>query len=220
MQAQLFLDRYVRQNIAEIDEIPWRERALKVRLPPAEPNPNPNPNPHPNPHPNPNPNLIKVRLPPAERALYIELKNHLEALDMKNNHKTIKSKCKSENDREARLAAVLGGSDSPDEVTLTLTLTLTLSLTLTLTLTLALPLALPPGGISSPTTRLEVPTLHLPQHERPHLGPTHEAAQGFLRDLRRYSSRPSSQPSPSPSPRPPHPKPNPIPSPISNPDQA
>ena len=41
---------------------------------------------------------------------------------MKNNHKTIKSKCKSENDREARLAAVLGGSDSPDEVTLTLTL--------------------------------------------------------------------------------------------------
>ena len=60
MQAQLFLDRYVRQNIAEIDEIPWRERALKVRL------------------------------PPAERALYIELKNHLEALDMKNNHKTIK----------------------------------------------------------------------------------------------------------------------------------
>ena len=28
----------------------------------------------------------------------------LEALDMKNNHKTIKSKCKSENDREARLA--------------------------------------------------------------------------------------------------------------------
>eukprot|EP00965_Chrysotila_dentata_P055299 1835309-Pleurochrysis_carterae.AAC.1 len=45
-----------------------------------------------------------VTLPPAERALYVELKNHLEALDMKNNHKTIKSKCKSENDREARLA--------------------------------------------------------------------------------------------------------------------
>ena len=88
VQAQLFLDRYVRQNIAEIDEIPWREQA------------------------------VKVRLPPAERALYIELKNHLEALDMKNNHKTIKSKCKSENDREARLAAVLGGSDSPDEALL------------------------------------------------------------------------------------------------------
>ena len=88
VQAQLFLDRYVRQNIAEIDEIPWREQA------------------------------VKVRLPPAERALYIELKNHLEALDLKNNHATIKSKCKSENDREARLAAVLGGSESPDEALL------------------------------------------------------------------------------------------------------
>ena len=86
--AQTFLDRYVRQNIAEIDEIPWREQAAVVAL------------------------------PPPERALYIELKNHLEALDMKNNHKTIKSKCKSENDREARLAAVLGGSDSPDEALL------------------------------------------------------------------------------------------------------
>ena len=83
--AQSFLDRYVRQNIAEIDEIPWREQS------------------------------VCVSLPPAERALYVELKNHLEALDMKNNHKAIKTKCKSENDREARLAAVLGGSESPDE---------------------------------------------------------------------------------------------------------
>ena len=49
---------------------------------------------------------MRVALPAAERALYVELKNHLEALDMKNNHKTIKSKCKSENDREARLAQV------------------------------------------------------------------------------------------------------------------
>jgi hypothetical protein len=83
--AQSFLDRFVRQNIAEIDEIPWNEQA------------------------------VRVTLPPAERALYIELKNHLEALDMKNNHKTIKAKCKSENDREARLAQVLGGSQTPDE---------------------------------------------------------------------------------------------------------
>ena len=58
--AQAFLDRFVRQNIAEIDEIPWREQA------------------------------VSVQLPAAERALYVELKNHLEALDMKNNHKTIK----------------------------------------------------------------------------------------------------------------------------------
>ena len=34
---------------------------------------------------------------------------------MKNNHKTIKSKCKSENDREARLAMVLTGSECPEE---------------------------------------------------------------------------------------------------------
>ena len=86
--AQSFLDRFVRQNIAEIDEIPWREQ------------------------------MGKILLPPAERALYVELKNHLEALDMKNNHKTIKSKCKSENDREARLAQVLVGSDSPEEALL------------------------------------------------------------------------------------------------------
>lgn len=86
--AQDFLDRYVRQNVAEIDEIPWREQAALVAL------------------------------PPSERALYIELKNHLEALDMKNSHKTIKSKCKSENDREARLAQVLGGSASPEEALL------------------------------------------------------------------------------------------------------
>ena len=86
--AQRFLDRFVRQNIAEIDEIPWKEQA------------------------------VVIGLPPAERALYIELKNHLEALDMKNNHKTIKSKCKSENDRESRLAKILGGSETPDEALL------------------------------------------------------------------------------------------------------
>ena len=37
---------------------------------------------------------------------------------MKNNHKTIKSKCKSENDREARLAQVLTGSECPEEALL------------------------------------------------------------------------------------------------------
>ena len=86
--AQTFLDRFVRQNVAEIDEIPWGEQ------------------------------VVSIQLPAAERALYVELKNHLEALDMKNNHKTIKSKCKSENDREMRLAQVLVGSDSPEEALL------------------------------------------------------------------------------------------------------
>lgn len=81
--AQSFLDRFVRQNIAEIDEIPWAERA------------------------------VRVQLPAAERALYVELKNHLEALDMKHNAKSIKSKCKSENDRESRLAQVAYPSAIP-----------------------------------------------------------------------------------------------------------
>ena len=102
--AQRFLDRYVRQNIAEIDEIPWREQAVSIQLPAAEralyvelKTPTPSvtrgmPSPHPT--------------PSVTRGRYVELKNHLEALDMKNNHKSIKSKCKSENDREARLAQV------------------------------------------------------------------------------------------------------------------
>ena len=37
---------------------------------------------------------------------------------MKNNHKTIKAKCKSENDRESRLAQVLSGSSCPEEALL------------------------------------------------------------------------------------------------------
>ena len=40
--AQTFLDRFVRQNIAEIDEIPWREQAVRIQLvrhrPPSSPN--------------------------------------------------------------------------------------------------------------------------------------------------------------------------------------
>ncbi|KAI0061030.1 hypothetical protein BV25DRAFT_1870977 [Artomyces pyxidatus] len=50
--GQSFLDRFVRQNIAEIDEIPWEER------------------------------IEKVVLPAAERAIYLELEHHLRALDM------------------------------------------------------------------------------------------------------------------------------------------
>ncbi|KAF8637647.1 hypothetical protein AX17_002715 [Amanita inopinata Kibby_2008] len=50
--GQVFLDRYVRQNLAEIDEIPWTER------------------------------IEKISLPAAERAIYLELEHHLRALDM------------------------------------------------------------------------------------------------------------------------------------------
>ncbi|KAI0042198.1 hypothetical protein FA95DRAFT_1682698 [Auriscalpium vulgare] len=50
--GQAFLDRFVRQNIAEIDEIPWVEK------------------------------IEKVVLPAAERAIYLELEHHLRALDM------------------------------------------------------------------------------------------------------------------------------------------
>ncbi|KAF9466118.1 hypothetical protein BDZ94DRAFT_1188147 [Collybia nuda] len=50
--GQNFLDRFVRQNIAEIDEIPWTEH------------------------------IEKIILPAAERAIYLELEHHLRALDM------------------------------------------------------------------------------------------------------------------------------------------
>ncbi|KAG5647866.1 hypothetical protein DXG03_007790 [Asterophora parasitica] len=50
--GQRFLDRFVRQNIAEIDEIPWTEH------------------------------IQEITLPAAERAIYLELEHHLRALDM------------------------------------------------------------------------------------------------------------------------------------------
>ncbi|KAF7770424.1 hypothetical protein Agabi119p4_6398 [Agaricus bisporus var. burnettii] len=50
--GQTFLNQFVRQNIAEIDEIPWTEK------------------------------IEKVTLPAAERAIYLELEHHLRALDM------------------------------------------------------------------------------------------------------------------------------------------
>ncbi|PFH51813.1 hypothetical protein AMATHDRAFT_141817 [Amanita thiersii Skay4041] len=50
--GQVFLDRFVRQNLAEIDEIPWSEE------------------------------LEYITLPAAERAIYLELEHHLRALDM------------------------------------------------------------------------------------------------------------------------------------------
>ncbi|THH27510.1 hypothetical protein EUX98_g6678 [Antrodiella citrinella] len=50
--GQGFLDRFVRQNIAEIEEIPWTTK------------------------------IVPVTLPAAERAIYLELEHHLRALDM------------------------------------------------------------------------------------------------------------------------------------------
>ncbi|KAL0478714.1 hypothetical protein AKO1_008314 [Acrasis kona] len=50
--AQSFLDQFVRQNIAEIDEIPFHE------------------------------NVIPITLPSAERALYLELEHYLQAMEM------------------------------------------------------------------------------------------------------------------------------------------
>jgi hypothetical protein len=72
------------QNTADIDEIPWEEHK------------------------------VSVVLPAAERAIYLELKHHLDALDMV----LKKSKLKSESDRDKRLQESLGQSDSAEEALL------------------------------------------------------------------------------------------------------
>jgi hypothetical protein len=63
------------QNIAEIDEIPCTFK------------------------------IVKVVLPAAERAIYLELEHHLRAIDM-----VAKRTRKSESDREKRLNIALGES--------------------------------------------------------------------------------------------------------------
>ncbi|KAF3939398.1 hypothetical protein ABW19_dt0209882 [Dactylella cylindrospora] len=83
--AQVFLDTCIRQNVAEIDEIPWVE------------------------------SFIRIRLPAAERAIYIELQHHIDAMDMKANSKFTS---KSGGDREVRLQSAIGGSGSTDEALL------------------------------------------------------------------------------------------------------
>ncbi|KAJ3052919.1 hypothetical protein HK097_005420 [Rhizophlyctis rosea] len=83
--AQMFLDKFVRQNIAEIEEIPFRE------------------------------DVVEVVLPAAERAIYLELDHHLQAMEM-NTKKTIKSAAKGKHgDRESRLKQALGNSESAEE---------------------------------------------------------------------------------------------------------
>jgi len=85
--SQVFLDRFVRQNIAEIDEIPQEEH------------------------------INKVTLPPAERAIYLELETHLKSLEM-NSQKAKKSKKSSKGDREKRMQQVLEDSADAEEALL------------------------------------------------------------------------------------------------------
>ncbi|KAI0339611.1 hypothetical protein BDW22DRAFT_1335785 [Trametopsis cervina] len=81
--GQTFLNQFVRQNIAEIDEIPCTHI------------------------------VEKITLPAAERAIYLELEHHLQALEM-----TVKRGKKSESDREKRVAQALGDSASAEEALL------------------------------------------------------------------------------------------------------
>ncbi|KAJ1554715.1 hypothetical protein HK405_004249 [Cladochytrium tenue] len=85
--AQSFLDLFLRQNIAEIDEILSEER------------------------------VVEITLPPAERAIYMELEHHLQSLDM-NSKRAIKSKKDGDGDREKRMIRALGNSSSAEEALL------------------------------------------------------------------------------------------------------
>jgi SNF2 family DNA or RNA helicase len=85
--GQAWLTRFVRQNIAEIDEIPFEDHT------------------------------IVVTLPPAERAIYMELETHLKSLEM-NNKNAQKSKRKSTGDRESRMQKILQDSETGEEALL------------------------------------------------------------------------------------------------------
>ncbi|KAA1132444.1 hypothetical protein PGTUg99_009453 [Puccinia graminis f. sp. tritici] len=87
--AQSFLDRFVRQNVAEIDEIAYEET------------------------------LEPIILPSAERAIYLELDHHLQSFDMNIKKVSRTKKTNSGiADREKRLAAALGESKSAEEALL------------------------------------------------------------------------------------------------------
>lgn len=125
--AQSLLDTFVRQNIAEIDEIPYEEHIMKVALPPA------------------------VSLPMyitycslegkfmntfvlfftfysidrfchlliprnwiQERALYLELETHLKSLEM-GERNAMKKPRNCRGDREVRMKAILGKSTCAEE---------------------------------------------------------------------------------------------------------
>jgi hypothetical protein len=85
--AQSFLNRFVRQNIAEIDEIKCEEHT------------------------------VLVRLPAAERGIYLELETYLRSLDMAHK-KALKTKKTTTSDRENRMRRILEDSDSGEEALL------------------------------------------------------------------------------------------------------
>ena len=87
--AQAFVNRFVRQNVAEIDEIPFVEHVRKVDL------------------------------PSAERAVYLELEHHLRALEMQTSKHAGRGRAGSaRSDREARLREALEGSGDAHEALL------------------------------------------------------------------------------------------------------
>ena len=86
--AQRFMDRYVRRNIAEIDEIIATEQ------------------------------VVKIKLTPAERAVYLELDHHLQAMEMKTKKSTKSKASTNAGDRESRLREILGASSSAEEALL------------------------------------------------------------------------------------------------------
>ena len=63
------------------------------------------------------PSVEKILLTPAERAVYLELDHHLQAMEMKAK-KSVKSKKTTEGDRETRLRDMLGASGSAEEALL------------------------------------------------------------------------------------------------------
>ncbi|KAJ3177421.1 hypothetical protein HDU87_004440 [Geranomyces variabilis] len=81
--AQTFLSRFVRQNVAEIAEIPAEEHE------------------------------IKITLPAAERAIYLELEHHLQAMEM-DTRKTLKTK----SDKDRRVREAMGSSKTAEEALL------------------------------------------------------------------------------------------------------
>jgi len=85
--AQTFCDRFLRQNIAEIDEIPLENH------------------------------LMKITLPPAEKAIYSELESHLKSLEMDKGKARV-SKKNSTGDKAKRMAEVLENSADAEEALL------------------------------------------------------------------------------------------------------
>ncbi|KAJ1459723.1 hypothetical protein M885DRAFT_613323 [Pelagophyceae sp. CCMP2097] len=87
--AQAFVNRFVRQNVAEIEEIPFEEH------------------------------LRKVELHSAERAVYLELEHHLRALEMQTSKHAGRGRAgAARSDREARLREALEGSGDAQEALL------------------------------------------------------------------------------------------------------